>query len=161
MKLYKGKKKIWEVQKFKKMSATNGTNTTTTPLPSVVCDPTKELELSERRWYVFIGIYAALWVGGLIFISIGRCLQGWMYNIKRRKEAARRKNQPPGSFEVGSSWYAMLSNISGDLESGHSTPGKVLVSYWCTTSVVLIQGFWKKIFIEFLVRFLLIIQLKR
>ena len=93
------------------------------------CDPSVELPHEERQWYVFIAISAAVYVGGIISIVIGRFIHTTLFNRNRRKEELRKKKSPNHEYvENGSSWYITVTNFAGDLESGKNLPGKILVS---------------------------------
>lgn len=94
-----------------------------------VCDPYKELSHDERQWYVFIGISAAIYVGGIILILIGRFIHTTLFNRKRRKEELRKKQSRNDKYvDNGSSWYILVTNFAGDLESGKNLPGKILLA---------------------------------
>ena len=101
------------------------------------CNPYVELEHAERKWYIFIGISAVVWLGGLVLMILGRCIHRWMFELAKKREKRKRRkkmhmmkgNQSPSHnyVENGSNWYVLMTNAAGDLVSGRNLFGKILV----------------------------------
>ena len=95
---------------------------------STKCDMSLNIPFYDRKWHWFILSVIAIYGAGLVLIIIGRCIL-WLMTRKKRNNNIYDDEVENDNVELHQGWYLDLKEGAGNLVSGQTLQGRVLVGY--------------------------------